>query len=58
LFEPVDDKVDHGTHGRFDSRSHDFSLQVWANKNRNWLAAVGAVGLVGAAAAALWQESD
>jgi NAD(P)-dependent dehydrogenase (short-subunit alcohol dehydrogenase family) len=53
LFEPVDDKVDHGAHGRFDARSRDFSLQFWANKNRNWLAAIGAVSLVGAAAARL-----
>ncbi|HEY0368664.1 MAG TPA: SDR family oxidoreductase [Chthoniobacterales bacterium] len=58
LFEPVDDTIDHGTHGRFDSRSRNFSVQVWANKNRNWLAAVGAVGLLGAAAAAFWPDND
>jgi NAD(P)-dependent dehydrogenase (short-subunit alcohol dehydrogenase family) len=55
LYEPVDADRDHGTHGRFDSRSSDFSVQVWANKNRNWLA-LGAVGLLGAACAAWWRE--
>ncbi|MFL6528516.1 MAG: SDR family oxidoreductase [Chthoniobacterales bacterium] len=57
LYEPVDADRDHGTHGRFDSRSSDFSVQVWANKNRNWLA-LGAVGLLGAACAAWWREEN
>ncbi|MBV9008028.1 MAG: SDR family oxidoreductase [Verrucomicrobia bacterium] len=55
LFEPVDDKVDHGTHGRFDSRSRTFSLQLWADKNRNWLAAA-AIVLLGAGVTALMRR--
>ncbi len=43
LWEPVDDAIDHGSHGRFDARSTDFSLQVWGNKNRNWIAATAAL---------------
>jgi hypothetical protein len=58
LFEPVDDKIDHGAHGRFDTRSRSFSLQVWANKNRNWLGALGAMGLIGAACATFWPDND
>ena len=38
LWEPVDAEFDHGAHGRFDSRSRSMSLQLWANKYRNWLA--------------------
>jgi NAD(P)-dependent dehydrogenase (short-subunit alcohol dehydrogenase family) len=43
LFEPVDH--DFGTHGRFDTRSRDFSPQLWANTHRRSVAA----GLLGAA---------
>lgn len=57
LFEPVDDKIDHGAHGRFDSRAREFSVQVWANKKRNWLA-LGALGMLGAACAASWNNRD
>lgn len=57
LYEPVDADQDHGTHGRFDSRSSDFSAQVWANKHRNWLA-LAAVGLLGAACAAWWRDEN
>ena len=57
LYEPVDNERDHGTHGRFDSRSSDFSLQVWANKNRNWLT-LGGFALIAAAGAALWAERE
>jgi len=38
LWEPADADYDHGAHGRFDSRSRSVSLQLWANKHRNWLA--------------------
>lgn len=51
LWEPIDKDLDHGAHGRFDSRSHSFSLQLWANKNRKWLAA-GALAACGATAMA------
>ncbi|HEX7035363.1 MAG TPA: SDR family oxidoreductase [Pseudomonadales bacterium] len=37
-----------GAHGRFDDEAHDRSLQLWANRHRAWLAAVG-VGMLTAA---------
>jgi NAD(P)-dependent dehydrogenase (short-subunit alcohol dehydrogenase family) len=41
---------DHGAHGDFDHRAMNFSLQMWLNKNRGWLAAAAGVALaVGAA---------
>lgn len=51
LWEPVDKERDHGAHGRFDSRSRTFSLQLWADMNRNLLA-LGAVVACGLAAIA------
>src|ERR1051325_8281192 len=36
LWEPV--PGDHGAHGTFDDRSSASSPQLWASKNRNWLA--------------------
>ena len=52
LFSPV--PGDHGAHGDFDDRASDYSLQLWATKNRGLLAAGGAAlgGLVGAFLAA------
>lgn len=49
LFEPV--PGDRGAHGVFDGQSYDSSPQLWATKNRGWLAAGAAavVVLVGAA---------
>lgn len=48
LYSPVDDLHDHGAHGDFDSRAHDFSWQVWADQNRDWLITAGlAAGLLG-----------
>ena len=49
LWEPV--PGDWAAHGRFDSRSRRHSPQLWATKNRNWLAlggllAAAAVGAV------------
>lgn len=38
LWQPVDADQDHGAHGRFDSRAHPKSLQLWANLHRGWLA--------------------
>ncbi len=49
LFEPV--PGDHGAHGIFDEEAHEGSSQLWATKNRGWLALTG-VGLAGAAALA------
>jgi short-subunit dehydrogenase len=48
LYQPV--PGDHGSHGNFDRRAKKFSLQVWANLNRTWLA-LGACVLIGAACA-------
>lgn len=47
LFEPV--PGDHGAHGIFDDEAYDSSPQLWATKNRGWLA-LAAAGLAGAAA--------
>jgi short-subunit dehydrogenase len=50
LFEPV--PGDRGAHGIFDDQAHSSSPQLWATKNRRWLALAGAaagaalVGLV------------
>lgn len=43
LWEPVEG--DRGAHGRFDSRSDDFSPQVWATMHRFWLV-VGGISLL------------
>ncbi len=50
LFEPV--PGDHGAHGVFDGQAHGKSPQLWATKNRRWLALAG-VGLAGAGLSAL-----
>lgn len=49
LFEPL--PGDRGAHGSFDDRSYESSPQLWATKNRGWLAAgaVGVAALVGSA---------
>lgn len=46
LWEPV--TGDHGAHGPYDDRSSDWSAQLWATENRNWLMMAGA-GLAGLA---------
>lgn len=43
---------DHGAHGNFDKRAHDFSYQLWATMHRNWLTFAG-VALAAIAAARL-----
>lgn len=35
LWSPV--PGDHGSHGSFEARSHDFSTQAWLNTHRGWL---------------------
>ncbi len=47
LYEPV--PGDHGAHGNFDAESYGSSPQLWATKNRRWLALAGA-GVLAAAA--------
>src|SRR5581483_10585343 len=50
LFEPVDDREDHGAHGDFDARAHARSFELWAAERKPWIAAaVAMVGLAGAA---------
>jgi len=52
LWEPADRERDFGSHGAFDDRSIDRSLQLWATTNRGLLAAAaaGSAALVGALA--------
>jgi NAD(P)-dependent dehydrogenase (short-subunit alcohol dehydrogenase family) len=50
LWEPV--PSDYGAHGDFDARARDYSVQLWADTHRGWLALAG-VGLAGLAYAAL-----
>ncbi|HEU4586239.1 MAG TPA: SDR family oxidoreductase, partial [Gemmatimonadaceae bacterium] len=45
LWEPL--PGDHGAHGRFDSRAHPFSIELWLRTHRE-LATVVGVGLAGA----------
>ena len=46
LWEPVDDKEDHGAHGKFDSRASSNSPQLWTSMHRNGLIAVAAMGAI------------
>jgi short-subunit dehydrogenase len=41
LWEPVDARRDHGTHGAFDDQSRSASWQLWADKYRGALACAG-----------------
>lgn len=43
LYEPL--PGDYGARGRFSEQAHDDSAQVWANKNRSWLA-FGGLGVL------------
>ena len=45
LFAPLDDKEDHGAHGRFDQQSRTSSPLLWASENRGWIAAGAALAL-------------
>ena len=47
LYEPV--AGDHGAHGKFDARSHDHSLELWAETHTRLLAIAGGIGFAGAA---------
>jgi len=53
FWSPVEQ--DFGAHGRFDDRAKPWSAQLWLNKNRNALAAVG-LGAAVAAGVALWRR--
>ena len=59
LFEPMDAEEDLGTHGPFDDRAKDRSLQLEATKRKGLLAAAGITVAAGAAAAAAaWLQDD
>lgn len=45
LYEPL--PGDRGAHGRFDRTAHRFSLQLWLDQHRGWLAAGSLLGLLG-----------
>ncbi len=51
LWQPVDDRDDHGAHGDFDARARTNSPQLWADEHRGMLAA-GTALLAGATWAA------
>ena len=44
---------DHGAHGPFDARSRSFSWELWADKNRGWIAGVLVAGVAAAIAGTL-----
>lgn len=48
LFEPV--PGDRGAHGSFDGQAHESSPQLWATKNRGWVALAAGAGVIAAAA--------
>ncbi len=43
LWEPI--PGDHGAHGPFENQSRSFSIQLWATKNRKWVAGIGVLAL-------------
>jgi len=53
LWEPV--PGDHGAHGVFDARAHEWSAQLWATTHRGWLTFAG-LGLAGLAY--VWGKSQ
>lgn len=56
LYEPVDDKKDHGLHGTFGNRATDTSEQVWLDLHRGWI--VGGAALVGGAVLLGWRKRN
>jgi NAD(P)-dependent dehydrogenase (short-subunit alcohol dehydrogenase family) len=38
LWHPADSDRDYGAHGPFDNRARSFSLQLWADLHRSWIA--------------------
>ena len=53
LWAPVDGATgeDFGAHGRFDDKSSNRSVQLWASQHHGTLAALASAGIVGAAIA-------
>jgi hypothetical protein len=58
LFAPLDDDEDLGTHGPFDDRAKDRSLQYEATKRKGLVASAGAALVAGAAALAWWRRDS
>jgi short-subunit dehydrogenase len=57
LWEPL--PGDHGAHGTFDERASSFSLELWLEMHRKWLAvAAGLLAVGGAVAAAKTRTQD
>ena len=56
LYEPVDDKKDHGLHGTFGDRATDTSEQVWLDLHRGWLVS-GAIATA-ALLLGLWKKNN
>ena len=51
VFTPLDDDVDHGSHGEFDAKAHGRSPQLWLSLHRReLLGALGVTALLGARA--------
>ncbi len=49
LEAPLDDDIDHGSHGAFDDRAHDHSVQLWLSLHRP-VTVAGAAAIAAAAA--------
>ncbi|HEX3817895.1 MAG TPA: SDR family oxidoreductase [Chthoniobacterales bacterium] len=56
LYEPVD--IDPGAHGRFDTRAHPHSPQLWTDLHRNWIAGSLLVAIIAIVGALFADRSD
>ena len=54
LYEPL--PGDHGAHGAFDNRAHNFSLELWAETHVKLLAIAGGLGFASAALGAFFNR--
>jgi NAD(P)-dependent dehydrogenase (short-subunit alcohol dehydrogenase family) len=54
LWQPVDDREDHGAHGAFDRRAHRRSLELWLSRHRG-LTALGVSAAAALVAARAWR---
>ena len=48
LFQPLDEDVDHGVHGRFDDRAKPASRMLWLSRHRQAMLAAGGAAPAGA----------
>ena len=49
LFQPLDEDVDRGVHGRFDDRAKPASRMLWLSRHRQAMLAAGGAAAAGAA---------